>query len=281
MKEWLKKKWPWIIGAAVLIVGGPIIINELYKTGKGYLTLWGAAEILSYYGMILAAIISIAGVYITVYISNKNYRQDAKNRILPYIAINVINHEYDAFLDGFDFDDSDFNTRKFIPDDDSDCNYMTFVIDKKNAIRVNVMTEKERTKAYESTVKWIRGKDGTLYIRDADYVSIPFVIENVGNGPAINMHMGFASTGNKPHYGANITLKQNQTVFIYIFSEKNFNEIKGDYSFDIYYDDISGNHYVQKYPVRIYENESGNRYKNIAANGNQLLLKEDTTNADT
>ena len=120
-----------------------------------------------------------------------------------------------------------------------------------------------------------------MYIRDTDIVSMPFTIENVGNGPAINMHMGFASIGNKPHYGADMTLKQNQTVFIYIFSEKNFDEIVGDYSFDIYYDDISGNHYVQKYPVRIYKNEKGNKYKNIASNGKQLLIQEDTNHADT
>jgi len=34
----------------------PLIINESYKTGKGYLTMWNAADVLSYYGNVLTFI---------------------------------------------------------------------------------------------------------------------------------------------------------------------------------------------------------------------------------
>ena len=53
----------------LLIIGVPIVINELYKKNSGYMTIWSAADVLSYYGMIIAAFIGVAGVYFTVYIN--------------------------------------------------------------------------------------------------------------------------------------------------------------------------------------------------------------------
>lgn len=49
-----------------LIVGVPLIINELYKVDKGYVTLWGAAEVLSYYGTILGASATLLAVLFTI-----------------------------------------------------------------------------------------------------------------------------------------------------------------------------------------------------------------------
>ena len=102
-------KRPWIkccslvLAMLVILVGIPIIINECYKTNNGYITLWGAADVLSYYGMIIAALVGVAGLYFTVHISNKQYREDARNRILPIIAINTITQtQSDTFFSDLD-----------------------------------------------------------------------------------------------------------------------------------------------------------------------------------
>ena len=47
-----------LAGLLFLIIGIPVIINECYKVG-GYITLWNAEDVLSYYGAIIAAIIGI------------------------------------------------------------------------------------------------------------------------------------------------------------------------------------------------------------------------------
>ena len=104
-----KNRVIWIVVAVfvllLLTVGGPILINELYKKNSGYMTIWGAADVLSYYGMIIAAFLGVAGVYLTVYASTKQYREDARNRILPIIAVNVITQaQPDPFLQGFNED---------------------------------------------------------------------------------------------------------------------------------------------------------------------------------
>ena len=58
MKQW--HKWC-LLGIVMLlaVVGGPMIINRLYQSNSGYITIWNAETVLSYYGTILAACIGI------------------------------------------------------------------------------------------------------------------------------------------------------------------------------------------------------------------------------
>lgn len=62
----MKTKWYlWMVSAGIVLlltIGVPFLINELYKNNSGYMTIWGAADVLSYYGLIVAALIGVAGV---------------------------------------------------------------------------------------------------------------------------------------------------------------------------------------------------------------------------
>lgn len=57
-KKWYKTWWIWVITIIViaLIVLIPIIINESYKANKGYITLWGAEDVLAYVATIMSVI---------------------------------------------------------------------------------------------------------------------------------------------------------------------------------------------------------------------------------
>lgn len=264
-----------IVVILCLIFGVPFQINECYKTG-GYITMWNAADVLSYYGTIIAAVIGIVGVYLTVHISNKNYRDDARSRVLPFIAVNVLNvKQPDPFLEGLGTESySDMGNDPVILDSISgkNRNHLFFVIDGKSKIRViDSLTDVEAQKVKETEVIWRRGKDGTLYQRDSACISMPFVLENIGNGAAKNLRMGLSYANDKPFFKTEIILKQNEKFYVHIFSEKDFNKIKGKYVFAIYYEDISGNQYEQKFPIQIHE-ENNNRYKNLNTNGKQRLL---------
>jgi hypothetical protein len=52
-KPWYQKWWIWLI-AGCIVISIPFIINELYKRGTGYVTMWDAADMLSFYGSILS-----------------------------------------------------------------------------------------------------------------------------------------------------------------------------------------------------------------------------------
>ena len=173
-----KSRGRWLLigtlSAIILVVGVPFIINECYKKNAGYITVWNAADLLSYYGTIVAAGIGIVGVYFTVYIANKNYRDDAKNRILPYIAINVINvRQPDPFSEGMGLEDYDSMGNDPIIEDSltgKAQNHLFFVIDGTGKIRATEsLHEDEAKKAKGTDVLWIRAaKDGKMYLRGSE-----------------------------------------------------------------------------------------------------------------
>ncbi len=61
-----------IIISIILIIVVPIIINESYKINKGYITLWDASDVLSYYAVILSGIITIVALIVTIHYTSKD-----------------------------------------------------------------------------------------------------------------------------------------------------------------------------------------------------------------
>lgn len=53
-RKWYKRKIVWIL-VIIISTAFPFIINEIFKVGNGYKTLWTAADALSYYGAFLGA----------------------------------------------------------------------------------------------------------------------------------------------------------------------------------------------------------------------------------
>ena len=64
-----------LVGLLFLTIGVPIVINECYKAG-GYITLWQAEDVLSYYGTILGATVSVAVLAATILFTRKQIRHD-------------------------------------------------------------------------------------------------------------------------------------------------------------------------------------------------------------
>lgn len=99
----MRKSWTkWILIAVIalaLIVGVPIIINECYKTNSGYMTMWGAADALAYYGAIIASVGAAVGIYVSIKYSHKQYREDKRRDVLPYFAVNILGRKC---IDPFD-----------------------------------------------------------------------------------------------------------------------------------------------------------------------------------
>ena len=276
----MKRSWiKWCLFGAVMFIAvfiGPIVINECYKVNSGYITIWGATDMLAYYGSVVAAVIGIGGVFLTVHIANKNYRDDARNRILPYIAINVLNvWQPNHFSKTFGSEDSSTMGNDPIIEDSltgTAQNHLFFVIDGTAKIRATEsLPDNEADKLKKTEVMWIRAaRDGKMYLRDSDYVSMPFTIENIGNGPAKKLRMGFSCSSGKPFFKTEIILKRDERFYIHLFSEKAFEDIKGEYVFSVFYEDIAGNEYEQLFPVEIVE-ENKNKYKRIDTNGKQRL----------
>ena len=261
----------------LLIIGVPIVINELYKKNSGYMTIWSAADVLSYYGMIIAAFIGVAGVYFTVYISTKQYREDARNRILPIIAVNGITQNQPELL--FSELNNAFSTQEDLLDQAD--GWLFFSINKKNIAVLRKPKKDDLVMILESTVIWKRGTtDDRMYVRDSENVCLPLEIENVGNGIAKRLSVGLCKKSESPHYETEILLKQNEKRKIYIFSKEKIDEIKGQYLISVIYSDIAGNRYKQVFPLELTVNEKNRRIKSLDLSGTPQLIWRDSSHSD-
>ena len=76
------------IGFLLIVVFAPIIINELYRLNKGYQTLWGASEMLSYIATIIS---SAATVYVSwIAITQNKKANEINDRLLKLEEINSV-----------------------------------------------------------------------------------------------------------------------------------------------------------------------------------------------
>ncbi len=76
-------KWVLIglIAVIIFVVGVPIIINECYKTSSGYMTMWSAADVLSYYGTILGVLVAAATIAVTISFTQKQIQRESVLKI--------------------------------------------------------------------------------------------------------------------------------------------------------------------------------------------------------
>ena len=67
----------WVVVGIFFVVIVPVLINEAYKRGPGYVTMWGAKEVLGYYGTILGACVTAAGLVVTIRFTKSQLQRDA------------------------------------------------------------------------------------------------------------------------------------------------------------------------------------------------------------
>ena len=215
--------------------------------------------------------------YTLLFISTKQYREDARNRILPIIAVNGITQNQPELL--FSELNNAFSTQEDLLDQAD--GWLFFSINKKNIAVLRKPKKDDLVMILESTVIWKRGTtDDRIYVRDSENVCLPLEIENVGNGIAKRLSVGLCRKSESPHYETEILLKQNEKRKIYIFSKEKIDEIKGQYLISVIYSDIAGNRYKQVFPLELTVNEKNRRIKSLDLSGTPQLIWRDSSHAD-
>ena len=75
-KSWIKWFEIGLLAVIIFVVGVPIIINECYKANSGYITMWGAADVLSYYGTVLGALVAAITIVVTINFTRKQIQRE-------------------------------------------------------------------------------------------------------------------------------------------------------------------------------------------------------------
>ena len=81
----------------LVVLSIPIIINESYKTGKGYVTMWEAADVLSFYGSFLSFAGTVVLGAIAIWQNNKAHKLNEHLQKLQQAEyISMVSVEYVA-----------------------------------------------------------------------------------------------------------------------------------------------------------------------------------------
>lgn len=77
MKKSLIRWLSTVILALLAVIGDSIIINECCKGGSGYITIWNAADILSYYGTVLVVLVTATTMAVTIIFNRKQLQRES------------------------------------------------------------------------------------------------------------------------------------------------------------------------------------------------------------
>lgn len=283
MVDWLKAYWrKLLIFIIVFIVLIPVGINMAFKCSCGiefFEAEWGPGDALGFYGAILASVATIIGVYLSIEYAQRNYREDEKNRIRPYLALTHMHAKsrYNLFSPISIQNKQEMQENKL---------YCEFRLDEVYIIisRTGIEFKDRLTDAHNKLLQtagfgWKVSEHG--YTLEAnDYVSLPFEVDNVGSGAAIDFKLCFYRKGSDNPRGVSLyTLKLGGKIYFHIFSELEDQTLFGEYLLDFRYKDIQNTNYSQKYPIIIERDVATNRVRQMVdLTGEQKVVLEEQSN---
>ena len=179
-----------ILVVLAFVIIGPIIINCLFKlhpSREFFVAEWDASAMLSYYGTIIAAVIAIYGIFITIRYSQKSYKDDVRDRTMPFIVIDMLKTRSRTNL--FKSKDTKICAKQV----EGYYEYKLtdyYCILENGVIRYSTgLTKTQQELLDNGGTRWVYSENGGR-LQVVDDICVPFEFENVGNGAAIRMRYG-------------------------------------------------------------------------------------------
>lgn len=273
-----KPKWKLLLAFIIFIVAIPLGINSLFKLTSPldiFVAEWTAGDMLGFYGALLASVATIIGVYLSIEYAQKNYREDEQNRVRPYLALTYIRTKSNCNLFGGSNDSSSSNQRSEELYKEFRLDKVYIIISKDGIAFKDGLTSQQQELLEKAGFSWKGTENGYILVA-TDYVSLPFEVDNVGNGAAIELKLGLYRNDSDKHRGVRLyTLKPSDKIYFHVFSELEDDSLYGDYTLEFKYRDIQGTNYSQVYPFSI-QKENGKVKQTIDLTGKQEIVKEDT-----
>lgn len=267
MRKYLSKyKWQIILAFTVFIVIIPAVINWFFKLESPcnfFVAEWGAGDVLAFYGAMLASVTTIFGVYISIEYAQRNYQMDEANRVKPYLSLTHYKSE------------SKTNWGLGIPAEATDADgveqpqsYYTeykldkvyIVIDQAEIRFQDKLSDNQQQRIKSGGFEWYDHGGGCRSLQSHPFVSMPFDVENVGSGAAINTMIAFYKKGEARRGASLYTIKQGASFYFHVFCDDAESVVGREYVIELLYGDIIGNYYSQKYPVHFKRDAGTGRF---------------------
>ena len=278
MKKWIKHNYKVVIIVFLFVFIGPLIINILFKHAAPFewiVAEWDASAALTYYGTIVAAIIAVFGVFWTIKYSQQNYKEDVKNRTLPFIILDMLKTKSRHNLFGMSEKTKDIDNYEGYQEYKLQDYYC--ILENNKIIYRTGLTYEQKKLLDNGGTKWAARDNGASLIA-VDNICVPFEIENVGNGTAVRLRYGLNRKGipeDEKKYLPIISLKTDEPILFHVFSEdcSRQSENLGEYVLSFYYQDIYSNRYRQEFPITIeYDDDKRAPVVSVDMNGTQDFL---------
>lgn len=282
MRKYLQKyKKAIIIYFVFGVIIIPLFIHILFKIDAPLPFLvaeWEAGDVLAFYGVLIGALATIAGVYLSNVAAQENYRKDVVNRSLPFMTVTARKVKtVDLDNDGDAPDVNLKNNDTYAAFEEYDVERLYFVIEK-GVVRICEFLTDEQMQFVQTGG---HGRD-ELFPGGYSYYSVrsiytPLEIENVGNGAATVFSVGINNTKLSKIeriFSIARTLKVGQKFYIAIYSENIDKSNCGEYDMCISYYDILGNGYEQNYTLKIWEDEKKAITSCLMMNGTQQPVEK-------
>lgn len=277
MRKYLKKyKKEITIIAIITLFVIPLCIHVLFKMQAPISFLvaeWSAGDILAFYGVLVGAAATVAGVYISIHASQENYHEDVRNRSLPYITVTPRFIQTRNFLEKYEDDEKTLSAYK--PEfKEYSLEKVYYVISDGNvSIRKELSDEQESLLKYGGYSRTINDYGGMI-VQPAGLMYLAFEVENVGNGAAVNFSIGInnKTLSQDSHiFSVERALKIGEKYYIAIYCEKPSKSC-GEYIMCISYFDIFRNHYQQTFTYTITAEGNGKFTGHFRMDGLQKRL---------
>jgi len=247
------------------------MIHICFKTTtsiKFFQAEWSAGDVLAFYGVLVGAVATVWGVYLSIQYSRSNYQEDVKNRVLPFIALTPLKvrakylppHSVEPLkLISKPIEYKEYKVEKIY-----------YIIEKGQVSVKNHLTPQQNENVEKGGWRWETDASGTMQLMCIELVTLPLELENVGNGVANHFQIGLNSSTTDEkfwNYTTPMPLKVGETLNIHIYCEDGV-QSKGSYVFDLIYEDIHGTKYRQQYGIAI-DNPNDTIHSWIDFEGNQ------------
>lgn len=279
MKDYLVKyKKRIMITAIIVLIVIPLCIHVLFKTEAlfpFFVATWTAGDVLAFYGVIIGAVATVGGVYISIHAAQANYREDVVYRSLPFMATTVLRCRTENLFSRKPAPQTGFMEEEVTGFKEYDIERLYYVI-KDGAVYMQEHLSDEQMKVVENGgFERIVDASGVETIKAARSIYTTIEVENVGNGPALFFSVGFnckemAKENRKFSIAKN--LRVGQKFYISIFSKNPDKKNYGQYDLCLSYYDVLGNGYEQNFQYKLYEVEkfTGSRVMaELRVNGEQ------------
>lgn len=242
----------------VLIIIAPIIISISFSNVDKQ------SMMLSYIGSILASVIGTCGVFYTITYSQKNYREDIRLRMLPFLSFTKLRVNYFGGLEKILKD----NEEKVIDDNNvfSIERYEKYVCTiKGNEIIYKTDFDCHQKELIEHRFMNVKKTDAcSCNLSSTNSIFLPLEIKNVGLGPALTVSLGLNRTDvdrNSWTYMNGININAGDGVNFYIISENcgEKSDKLGDYVLSVHYNDIYSNKYNENFEIKIIYDKEKNK----------------------